>query len=80
MLGKSLYKINHKVLAKIGEDLRKGSYLVGAGFVGMIISNDHITTLEGLVLFGFGLYIWIMGHIVLHHSEKLSNTKQGEQQ
>ncbi|EQA10067.1 hypothetical protein Q7Z28_03255 [Glaesserella parasuis] len=42
MLGKPLYKINHKVLAKIEEDLRKGSYFVGAGFVGMIISNDHI--------------------------------------
>lgn len=51
MFGKLFYKMNPKVLAKIGEDFRKAGYLMGAGFVGMVISNDQISTLEGLVLF-----------------------------
>lgn len=45
------YKMNPKVLTKIGEDFRKAAYLMGAGFVGMVISNDQISTLEGQVLF-----------------------------
>ncbi|HDL5200713.1 TPA: hypothetical protein PXA79_002186 [Mannheimia haemolytica] len=72
MFGKLFYKMNPKVLAKIGEDFRK------AGFVGMVISNDQISTSEGFVLFLWGLYIWIIGHIALHHSEKILNSKQGE--
>ncbi len=43
--------MNPKVLAKIGEDFRKAGYLMGAGFVGMVISNDQISTSEGFVLF-----------------------------
>ncbi|HHW7520396.1 TPA: hypothetical protein ACU18R_002130 [Mannheimia haemolytica] len=78
MFGKLFYKMNPKVLAKIGEDFRKAGYLMGAGFVGMVISNDQISTSEGLVLFLWGLYIWIIGHIALHHSEKILNSKQEE--
>lgn len=77
MFGKLLYKMNPNVLAKIGEDLRKGSYLMGAGIVGIIISSDNITAFEGLALFMFGLYSWIVGHTALYWSEKLPN-KRGE--
>lgn len=80
MFSKLLYKMNAKVLSKIGEDLRKGSYLIGAGIVGMIISDDNVATFEGLSLSIFGLYSWIMGHFVLYWSEKLSLHEQGERQ
>lgn len=78
MIGKWLNQMNPKVLTKIGEDLRKGSYLMGAGIVGITISNDNVTIFEGLALVIFGLYSWILGHCALYWAEKLSN-KQGEQ-
>lgn len=53
---------------------------MGAGFVGMVISNDQISTLEGQVLFIWGLYIWIMGHTMLYYSEKMPHSTQGDKQ
>lgn len=80
MFSALFYKMNPKVLTKIGEDFRKAAYLMGAGFVGMVISNDQISTLEGQVLFIWGLYIWIMGHTMLFYSEKMPHSTQGDKQ
>ena len=66
-----LYKLNPKVLSRIGDDLRQGGSLVGAGVTGMIILSDDVSTSEGLIIIAIGLFMWIMGHLFIYMSDKI---------
>lgn len=65
-----------KLLARLGEDLRKAGYLVGIGFIGIIVSNDQISVLEGFALLMWGFYIWGFGHFCIYLSDKLTDKHQ----
>lgn len=46
------------------EDIRKsGMVLVGAGYVGIIVGGDKISSLEGIVLVLTGIIAWAIGLI-----------------
>ena len=66
-----LYKLNPKVLSRIGDDLRQGGSLVGAGVTGMIILSDDVSASEGGVIIAIGLFMWIMGHLCIYAAEKI---------
>lgn len=70
------HKCNPKLLTRIGEDLRKAGYLVGIGFIGMIVSNDQISVSEGFVLLMWGFYVWGAGHFCIYLSDKLTDKHQ----
>lgn len=59
------------VLERLGQDLRKSGYLIGLGFVGLVITNDNISAMEAITLLFWGVYCWSMGHICLYYSDKL---------
>lgn len=69
-------KLNPKLLARLGEDLRKAGYLIGIGFIGMIVPNDQISVLEGFVLLMWGFYAWGFGHFCIYLSEKITDDNQ----
>lgn len=66
-----LYRLNPKVLSRIGDDLRQGGSLAGAGVTGIIVFSDNVSTLEGITIIAVGLFIWIMGHYAIYISEKI---------
>ncbi len=44
------------------EDLRKaGLILFGAGFIGLVVSNDNLSILEAAMLIVSGCIIWVIG-------------------
>jgi len=44
------------------EDLRKvGTFLIGGGLVGLIVSADKVGKPEAFILFFVGLLMWIIG-------------------
>ncbi len=50
-----------KTLRRIGEDLRKAGAIAGIGFVGFVLPNDDIETLESFALVVFGILSWCIG-------------------
>lgn len=50
-----------KTLRRIGEDLRKAGAIAGIGFVGFVLPNDGIETLESFALVVFGILSWCIG-------------------
>lgn len=73
---KCLYKLNPNVLSRIGDDLRQGGSLVGAGITGVIIFSDSITPFEGIILIAIGLFMWIIGHLCIYAAEKIESLVQ----
>lgn len=70
------HKLNANITKRLGEDLRKSAYLIGMGFVGMIVSNDQISFSEALVLTVWGFDMWVFGHWLLYLSEKITEIQQ----
>lgn len=64
-----------KLLERVGQDLRKSGYLIGLGFVGLVVSNDNISTMEAITLLFWGTYCWFLGHAFLYFSGK---SEQGD--
>ena len=50
-----------KTLRRVGEDLRKAGAIAGIGFVGFVLPNDGIETLESFALVVFGILSWCIG-------------------
>ena len=50
-----------KTLHRLGEDLRKAGAIAGIGFVGFVLPNDGIETLESFALVVFGILSWCIG-------------------
>lgn len=65
-------------LLRLSDDLRKGAYLMGLGLVGMILSSDNVSVLEGIFLFLFGAVTWIIGHLCAYYTDIKSKHTQGE--
>ena len=50
-----------KLLEVISEDMRKtGIFLIGAGWLGVMVDNDKITDWAGTILIVTGIIIWIV--------------------
>lgn len=71
-----LNRLNANIFKRLGEDLRKAAYLIGMGFVGMIVANDQISFSEAFVLTLWGFDIWVLGHWLLYVSEKITNIQK----
>ncbi|HHW7520680.1 TPA: hypothetical protein ACU18R_002441 [Mannheimia haemolytica] len=70
-LKRVLYKLNAKLLTNIGNDLRQAGYLIGIGFVGLIVPTQNISAPSAAVLLMYGFYSWIIGHYCLYLSDKI---------
>jgi hypothetical protein len=54
-------KIN---ITALKEDFRKaGLVLIGAGYIGVIVGGDKISSLEGIILSMTGVAVWYLGLI-----------------
>lgn len=48
---------------RLGNDLRKAGTLLGISLIGIIVVNDTIDIKDGVILFIFGIFLWVFGHI-----------------
>lgn len=71
-----LNTVNSQVLRRIGEDLRKGGYLIGLALVGFVMPNDNISLFEGAIILSWGILSWIIGHYMIYHADKADKSKQ----
>lgn len=71
-----LYKLNAKVLVNVGNDLRKAGYLIGIGFVGLLVPTQDISVQSAIALLLWGAYSWTLGHIFLYMADKLASKSE----
>ena len=77
-LKSTLHQLQPVTLLRLSDDLRKAAYLMGIGIVGVILPSDDISFLEGILLFLFGLVMWIIGHLCAYSADIKSKNDQGD--
>lgn len=76
--GVRLDKLHVNTFKRIGEDLRKAGTLAGAGLVGIVVPNDAIGVKEGVILFIFGVTLWVFGHVSAYVADKAEKKQKEE--
>ena len=71
-----LNRVDSQVLRRIGEDLRKGGYLIGLALVGFVMPNDNISLIEGAIFLSWGIISWIIGHYLIYCADDADSSKQ----
>lgn len=73
-----LDKLHVNTFKRIGDDLRKAGTLAGAGLIGIVVPNDTIGVKEGVILFIFGVTLWIFGHVSAYIADKAEKKQKEE--
>ncbi|WP_101776047.1 hypothetical protein [Pasteurella oralis] len=66
-----LKNIHANTCKRIGDDLRKAGTLAGAGLIGIVVPNDAIDRIEGLIIIAFGLILWTFGQLFAYIADKV---------
>lgn len=73
---KCLNRLPPKIVRLIGVDFRKAGAITGVGFIGFILDGDNITLNETVILFSFGVMLWLYGLYFAHLVDKMKRQSQ----